>query len=101
MRKSAVLVILGAILYLPVASNAQYLERENSRRENVSRNYSIVILSEEKGTLPGYVHQKYVFLANDCKPMEVDHYGPPIDPNDRNFLLREHQICRQRTFANV
>ncbi len=76
--------VLLALLYLPVASYAQ---------EGI-QNDSIVILKTEESGIPGYVHQQYLFIDENCPgPRQVDYYGPPIDPNDASLRKIEHRMC--------
>jgi len=103
-RKITALAIFVSALYPPLASYAQHVRHSARSTERIDSsafpNGAIVIVSEQETATPGYVNQKYVFLASDCAPMEVTHSGAPINPNDPNLLIREHQLCRQITFAS-
>jgi hypothetical protein len=95
---------LFSILCLPIASYAQYERRSARSAERTDPGAfpigRIVMISEQETATPGYVNQRYVFFAPDCAPMEVKHSGAPINPNDPTLLSREHQLCRQITFAS-
>lgn len=57
---------------------------------------SIVVISRDNDTdVPGYVHEKYVFVSPDCigGAQIVDHSGTPIDPKDPNLLRSEAISC--------
>lgn len=57
-------------------------------------NDSIVILSTQETRIPGYVHQQYLYVDEDCPGSKiVDRYGPPIDPGDPAVHMEEHSMC--------
>jgi hypothetical protein len=99
-RKTGVIGVLMAILFLPLAAHGQDLSRsEDINTANIADN-SIVILSEEETDIPGYVHEKYAFVSVACPTgvQLVDYYGPPIDRNDPSLLVREGAMCTDRSF---
>jgi hypothetical protein len=79
--------ILSATLFLPVSSYSQ------GRGDINATNESIVIISEEPTPIPGYVHTQYAFVDQDCGPMMVDRYGPPVDPRDPALKQDEQRMC--------
>ncbi len=84
MIRKTVIWIFMAALFLPIASYAQ---------EGL-QNDSIVILKTEESGVPGYVHQQYLFIDQNCPgPKQIDYYGPPIDPNDASLQRLEHAMC--------
>ncbi len=96
-RKIGIVGVFMAILYLPVASYADSLTGSVNSIEAISSsnvpNGSIVVLSKEETSIPGYFHEKYAFVGQDCLGWEVDYYGPAIDPNDANLLRTEYSMC--------
>ena len=58
-------------------------------------NRSIVILNKEQTDVPGYVHTQYAFIDQLCGAQLVDHYGPPVDPNDKELRLVEQRACME------
>ena len=56
-------------------------------------NGSIVIISEENTDLPGYLHVQYAFVDQSCGAILVDHYGPAINPNDKDLKQAEQRAC--------
>lgn len=58
-------------------------------------NGSIVIISKEETDVPGYVRMQYAFLDQSCGAILVDHYGPPIDPNDKELKQVEQRVCTE------
>ena len=64
-------------------------------------NNSVMIISKDETDLPGYVHERFVFVHQDCPggAQIVDRYGPPINPTDPNLRQFERAQCadlRQR-----
>jgi hypothetical protein len=58
-------------------------------------NGSIVVISKEETNFAGYVHTKYAFVDQKCGAILVDHYGAPIDPNDRELREIEQRACTE------
>jgi hypothetical protein len=58
-------------------------------------NGSIVILNREETRLPGYVHTQYAFIDRKRGAVLVDHYGAPVDPNDKQQKQVEQQVCSE------
>ena len=56
-------------------------------------NGSIVIISEEKTDIPGYLRVQYAFVDQSCGAIFVDHYGPAINPNDKDLKQAEQRAC--------
>ena len=56
-------------------------------------NGSIVIISEEKTDIPGYLRVQYAFVDQSCGAILVDHYGPAINPNDKDLKQAEQRAC--------
>jgi hypothetical protein len=77
---------LATFMAIFVVSSVSYAQSPNS---------SIVIISEQKTDAPGYVHTKYVFVDQLCGAQPVDHYGPPIDPNDQQLKQVEKRGCME------
>ena len=90
---------LMAMLYLPVPAYAQDLGRPVKSVEDLPDD-TIVVISKEETGMPGYVHEKYVFVDSNCpgKVDIVDYYGPAIDPNDPNLRLLERRMCTNLRF---
>jgi hypothetical protein len=87
-RKIGAFSVVTAMLFLAVTSFAE------SPSTMGTANGSILVLSTEETGVPGYVHEKYVFIHPDCFGGQiVDRTGPPIDPNDANLLWSEYQTC--------
>jgi len=38
---------------------------------------------------------QYAFLDQSCGAILVDHYGPPIDPNDKELKQVEQRMCTE------
>ena len=65
--KIAVFIVFTAIFYLSAAAYAQDPGRPMTsadalNTENIS-NDTIVVISKEETDIPGYVHEKYAFVA--------------------------------------
>jgi hypothetical protein len=104
-RKIGFVGVLMAILYLPLAAYGQDDSRNAKSVEDINTadiaDNSIVVLSQEETVIPGYVHEKYAFVSAACFPTGlqlIDYYGPPIDRNDPNLLVREAAMCSDRSF---
>jgi hypothetical protein len=95
--KSLSLAIILAISLVPVSSYAE--SRYTASLENVDisthRNGSIVILNKEQTDIPGYVHTQYAFIDQLCGAQLVDHYGSPVDPNDKELKQVEQRACME------
>jgi len=56
---------------------------------------SIVVLSQEETSIPGYVHQKYaIYCLGELRL--VDYYGSAFDPKDQNVLQFERVMCARQ-----
>jgi hypothetical protein len=88
--KSLAFVIATVIFLLPAASYGQ----RNPTTSDVA-NGSIVIISQQETGTPGYVHTKYAFVDLGCGAQIVDHYGPSVNPNDKELLLSEQRMCTE------
>ena len=93
-----IFAIVLAISLLPSSSFAQGGSL-NGSFENVDSsaqaNGSIVVISKEETNFAGYVHTKYAFVDQKCGVILVDHYGAPIDPNDRQLREIEQRACTE------
>ena len=49
--------------------------------------------SEEKTDIPGYLRVQYAFVEQSCGGILVDHYGPAINPNDKDLKQAEQRAC--------
>jgi hypothetical protein len=99
-RKTGVIGVLMAILFLPLAAHGQDLSRsEEINTANVANN-TLMVISEEETGVPGYVHQRYAFVSHACPAgfQIIDYYGAPIDRNDPSLLVREGAMCTDRSF---
>ena len=92
---------LATIMAIFVVSSVAYAQSRTATRsfEDINPatvpNGSIVIFSEQKTAAPGYVHTKYAFVDQLCGAQPVDHYGPPIDPNDQQLKQVEKRGCME------
>jgi hypothetical protein len=96
--KSLGLAIVMAIFVVSSGSYAQSRTATRSFEEinpSTIPNGSIVIISEQKTDVPGYVHTKYAFVDQLCGAQLVDHYGPPINPNDQQLKQVEKRGCME------
>jgi len=97
--KSLIFGIAMVIFLLPARSHAQSRTSPNPLEDfnpSAFPNGSIVVISEEETGVPGYVHTKYAFVDQACGAQIVDHYGPPVDPNDKDLLQSEKRKCTER-----
>jgi hypothetical protein len=105
-RKMSVLSVVMAILFLPVVAFSQNVGGRVNTIEDLNTgdipNDSIVVLSEENTDIPGFVHEKYAFVDQDCPGgfQIVDHYGPPVDPRDPNLHQSEHAECNELRYRD-
>jgi hypothetical protein len=96
--RSLVLAIILGISLLPLGS---YSEGRTTARsfENINTsaitNGSIVIINEEQTSVPDYVHTEYAFVDQLCGSQLVDHYGPPVNPNDKDLKRAEQRLCME------
>jgi hypothetical protein len=58
-------------------------------------NGAIVIIKSEATESPEYMHTQYVFLDQSCGAILVDHYGPPVSPNDKELKQVEQRACTE------
>jgi hypothetical protein len=92
------IAIILAILVLPASSYAQSRAAGESVADidaSPHSNGSIVILNKAQTDVPGYVHTQYAFMDQLCGAQLVDHYGPPVDPNDKELKLVEQRACME------
>jgi hypothetical protein len=84
---------------LPVTSFAQNTRGAANSVDNLGiadiPNDSIVVLSQADTDIPGYVHETYVYVNQNCVGgfQLVDHYGSPIDPKDPHLRSSELAQC--------
>ena len=52
-----------------------------------------IVISEEKTDIPGYLRVQYAFVDQSCGAILVDHYGPAINPNDKDLRQAEQRAC--------
>ena len=93
-----IFAIVLAISLLPSSSFAEERFLSGSFEEiqpAAKANGSIVIVSKEETDVAGYVHTKYAFVDQKCGAVLVDHYGAPIDPNDRKLREIEQRACTE------
>ena len=64
-------------------------------------NGSIVIFKTEETDFPGYVHTQYAFIDHSCGPVLVDHYGPPVNPDDRELKRVEQRMCTENALNSA
>jgi len=86
--KSLGFAIVLAIALLSANSFAQSpTAGESNEAINTSDlpNGAIVIIKSEATESPEYMHTQYVFLDQSCGAILVDHYGPPVSPNDKDL----------------
>jgi|ERR671923_1496291 hypothetical protein len=90
-----------SIMAIFVVSSVAYAQSRTATRsfEDINPasvpNGSVVIISEQKTAASGYVHTKYAFVDQLCGAQPVDHYGPPIDPNDQRLRQVEKRGCME------
>ena len=89
--KSLAFGIATVIFLLPAGTQAQ----SRSPATSDVTNGSIVIISQEETGVPGYVHTTYAFVDQACGAQIVDHYGPSINPNEKELLLSEQRMCTE------
>lgn len=96
--KSLGFAIVLAISLLTSSSFAQSRTMAESF-ENVDTsalpNGSIVVIKTEESDSPGYVHTQYAFVDQTCGAVLVDHYGPPVNPDDKELKRVEQRICTE------
>ena len=99
MMKKMVGFIVLAFLAVPVASFAQSPSSPEKSIENLSvtdiPEDSIVVLSKEETSVPGYVHEKYAFYCLGELRL-VDYYGSAFDPKDQDVLQFERTMCARQ-----
>jgi hypothetical protein len=95
--KSLSLAIVLVISLVPFTSYAEI--RNTASFENLDTsthpNGSIVVLNREETDVPGYVRTQYAFIDQHCGAQLVDHYGSPIDPNDKEVKQIEQRACME------
>ena len=99
--KSLGFAIAMAVLAGLMVSSGSYAQSRTEARslEDINpsavSNGSIVIIKEEKTDVPGYVHTQYAFVDQLCGAHPVDHYGPPVNPNDERLKQAEKRGCME------
>jgi hypothetical protein len=83
------------MIFPPIASPADYTATSVEDIKKSVPNGSIVIISKEETDTPDYIHTRYAFVDQACGPQLVDHYGPPVDPNDRDLKQTEQRMCTE------
>jgi hypothetical protein len=84
------------VIFLPIASPAE--THTATSVEDIKKsvpNGSIVIISKEETDAPDYFHTRYAFVDQACGPQLVDHYGPPVDPNNSDLKQTEQRMCTE------
>jgi hypothetical protein len=90
--------LVAMVLFLPVASYAESWTASNSAASidgSAFSNGSVVILSEEATSMPGYFHTRYALVDQNCGAQITDYYGPRIDPSDKNLQRFEQRVCTE------
>jgi hypothetical protein len=99
MMKKMFAFLVVAFLAVPFASFAQSSSSPEKSIGNLNvtdiPEDSIVVLSKEETDIPGYVHEKYAFLCLGEFRL-VDYYGAPFEPNDKDVLMFERQMCSRQ-----
>ena len=96
MMKQMFPFIVAAFLAVPFASFAQspWGSLETLSVTDIPED-SIVVLSQEETSIPGYVHQKYGFYCLGELRL-VDYYGAAFDPKDQDVLQFERTLCARQ-----
>jgi len=97
LAKSFILAAVSAAAILVSDSVEGRTLTESFKDVDVSRfsNGSIVIINKEESATPDYVHTQYAFIDQKCGAVIVDHYGSPVDPNDRELKQFEQRMCTE------
>jgi hypothetical protein len=54
------------------------------------------VTAQQRRDVPGYVHTQYAFIDQICGGAQlVDHYGSPVNPNDKEVKLVEQRACME------
>lgn len=96
--KSLVLGVIIVSFLLPTGSYAQSRSAPDSiqtKDVSIEPLGAIVLISKEESDSPGYIHAKYAFVDPACDVPIVDHYGPPVNPDDKNLKQSEQRMCRE------
>jgi hypothetical protein len=96
--KGLVFGVVMVSFLLPTGSYAQTRSAPDSiqpKDVSVAPLGSIVLISKEESDSPGYVHAKYAFVDHACDVPIVDHYGPPVNPDDKDLKQAEQRLCRE------
>lgn len=96
MMKQMFPFIVAAFLAVPFASFAQspWGSLETLSVTDIPED-SIVVLSQEETSIPGYVHQKYaIYCLGELRL--VDYYGAAFDPKDQDVLQFERTLCARQ-----
>jgi hypothetical protein len=97
-KKMAVFIVV-AFLAVPFASFAQSPSSPEKSIENLSvtdiADDSIVVLSKEETSVPGYVHVKYAFNCLGELRL-VDYYGSAFDVNNKDVIQFERVMCSRQ-----
>lgn len=98
MKKMFPFIVMG-LLVVPFASMAQSPSSPEKSIENLSvtdiADDSIVVLSKEETSVPGYVHVTYAFNCLGELRL-VDYYGSAFDVNNKDVVRFERVMCSRQ-----
>src|ERR1700739_603327 len=90
-------------LFLPTLSQAQSTGDMTSQASIDTANVpsgSIVVLSNEETSVPGYFHTRYAYVEENCGGPEIgERDRPPLEPNDKTLLEPEHRVCNDNSMT--
>ena len=99
MIKKVFAFIVLAFLSVPFASMAQSPQSSEKAIENLSvtdiADDSIIMLSKDETSVPGYVHAKYAFNCLGELRL-VDYYGAAFDVNNKDVIQFERAMCSRQ-----
>ena len=91
----AIVLVISLLTSSSFAQNRTEGKSINDLNTSALPNGSIVIVKTEETDSPGYVHTQYAFIDQSCGPVLVDHYGPPVNPDDKELKRVEQQMCTE------
>jgi hypothetical protein len=91
----AIVLVISLLTSSSFAQNRTEAKSINDLNTSALPNGSIVVIKTEETDSPGYVHTQYVFIDQSCGAVLVDHYGPPINPDDKELKRVEQQMCTE------